>query len=81
MDISVIPIGNSKGIRLTKTLLEKYNITDTVEIILEKGYFIIKPKKEPRKGWEKAFNKMNETGDDRLLIADVFKDEDFEEWK
>ena len=81
MDISVIPIGNSKGIRLTKTLLEKYNITDTVEIILEKGYFIIKSKKEPRKGWEKAFNKMHETGDDKLLITDVFKDEDFEEWK
>ena len=44
MDISVIPIGNSKGIRLTKTLIEKYNITYTVELILENGYIIIKPK-------------------------------------
>jgi antitoxin MazE len=81
MDISVIPIGNSKGIRLTKTLIEKYNITDTVEIILEKGYIIIKPKHEPRKGWEKAFKKMHENGDDKLLIGDVFEDENFEEWK
>ena len=81
MDISVIQIGNSKGIRLTKTLIDKYNITDTVELVLEKGYIIIKPKKEPRKGWGKAFKKMRDLGDDNLLISDVFQDENFEEWK
>lgn len=81
MDISVIPIGNSKGIRLTKTLIEKYNITDTVELILKKGYIIIKPKQEPRKGWEKSFKKMHANGDDKLLIPDVLDDENFEEWK
>ena len=81
MDISVIQIGNSKGIRLTKTLIEKYNIRDTVELVLEKNYIIIKPKSEPRKGWEKAFKKMHKNGDDKLLIPDVFQDEDFEEWK
>ena len=57
MNISVIPIGNSKGIRLGKALLEKYNIKDAVELILEKGYIIIKPTSSPRKGWEKAFKK------------------------
>jgi antitoxin MazE len=80
MDISVIPIGNSKGIRLSKTLLEKYNITDKVELILEKGYIILKPKSEPRTGWEKAFKKMHENGDDNLLMNDIFEDENFEEW-
>jgi len=49
MEISVIPIGNSKGIRLTKTLIEKYNIKDTVELILEKDCIIIKPTALPRK--------------------------------
>ena len=38
MDIFVITIGNSKGIRLTKTVLEKYNITDTLELTLKKDY-------------------------------------------
>ncbi len=80
MNISVIPIGNSKGILLSKTVLEKYNIKDTVELILEKGYIILKPKTSPRKGWDKAFKKMHENGDDKLLMADVFKDENFEEW-
>jgi antitoxin MazE len=80
MDISVIPIGNSKGIRLSKTLLEKYNITDKVELILEKGYIILKAKSEPRNGWEKAFKKMNENGDDNLLIPAAFDDENLVEW-
>jgi antitoxin MazE len=80
MDISVIPIGNSKGIRLNKTLIEKYNIKDTVELILEKGYIILKPKPTARKGWEKSFKKMNERGDDKLLMADVFEDENFDQW-
>ena len=44
MEVSVIQIGNSKDIRLTKTIIEKYNITDTLELILEKGYMILKPK-------------------------------------
>ena len=80
MDISVVLIGNSKGIRLPKALLEKYNIKDTVELILKKGYIIIKPKTSPRKGWEKSFKKMHDKGDDKSLMADVFEDENFEEW-
>lgn len=80
MDVSLISIGNSKGIRLSKTLIEKYNIQDTLELILEKGYIILKPKTSSRKGWEKAFKKMHDNGDDKLLMADVFEDENFEEW-
>jgi antitoxin MazE len=80
MDISVIQIGNSKGIRLSKTLLEKYNIRDTVELILEKGYIIIRPKEAPRKGWEKAFKQMHKNGDDKPLMTDIFNEESFEEW-
>ncbi len=37
MEVPVINIGNSKGIRLSKTILKKYQITDKVELILRKG--------------------------------------------
>jgi antitoxin MazE len=80
MEISVIKIGNSKGFRLSKTLIEKYNIKDKVELILEKEYIIIKPVSKPRKGWENAFKEMNENEDDQLLFNDVFEDEKLEEW-
>lgn len=80
MELSIINIGNSKGIRLSKTILEKYNIQDKIELILEKGFIVLKPKAEPRKNWEKAFQEMHKNGEDQLLIDDVFDDENFEEW-
>lgn len=73
MDVSVIQIGNSKGIRLSKSLLERYNIKDTVELILEKGHIVIKPKANPRKGWEAAFKKLHESGDDNCTYDNPIK--------
>ncbi len=80
MNIPVIQIGNSKGIRLAKVILEKYQIEETVEAIFEKDCIIIKPSPLPRKGWDKAFQKMHANEDDKNLIADIFEDETFEEW-
>lgn len=80
MDVSIISIGNSKGIRLSKTILEKYQMEGTIELILEKDCIILKPKNKARKGWEKSFKKMHDLGDDRMLQPDVFEDEGFEEW-
>ena len=37
-------------------------------------------KNEPRQNWEAAFQEMHANGDDELLIADIFEDEDFEEY-
>ena len=81
MEVSVVKIGNSRGIRFSKTIIERYNIRDTVEMILDKGHIIIKPLSRPRKGWDKAFIGMNENGDDKLIIPDIFEEENLEEWK
>jgi antitoxin MazE len=81
MEIPIIKIGNSKGFRLTKTILEKYNITDSMEMILEEEQIVLRPIVKPRKGWDKAFQQMHENGDDQPLLDDVFGDENFEEWK
>jgi len=80
MEIQIIKIGNSKGLRLSKTILERYNIQDKMELILEKEFIVLRPVAEPRKGWDEAFKNMHESGDDQLLIDDVFPEENFEEW-
>lgn len=80
METAIIKIGNSKGLRLSKTILEKYNIKDKVELILEKGQIVLKPISLPRKNWEAEFKKMSDEGDDKMLINDVFEDENLEEW-
>lgn len=78
MQVSVVRIGNSKGIRLSKTLLDKYQITDKVELVLEDTHIILKPVAEPRKNWEEAFADMHRSGDDTLLIDSVLDDENWE---
>ena len=80
IEISIIQIGNSKGLRLSKTILEKYQIKDKVELILEKGQIILRPIDSPRKDWEEKFKKMAINEDDQFLMKDVFDDENFDEW-
>ena len=80
MEASIIKIGNPKGLRLSKTILEKYQIKDKVEVILEKGQIILRPIDSPRKNWEDKFKEMADNGDDEILINDVFEEENFEEW-
>lgn len=78
MEATIVKIGNSKGLRLSKTILEKYNITNKVELTLGDNEIILKPIVKPRQGWADQFKKMNEEGDDALLMPDIFEDEEFD---
>lgn len=75
MEAKVIKIGNSKGLRLSKTILEKYDIGDSVNLRLEADHIVIEPVKKPRHGWSAAFKEMHADGHDALLIPDVFEEE------
>lgn len=82
MLVSVIAIGNSKGIRLPKTILDQLNIVDSLDLEIENQHIILKPvAKVPRKGWDIAFSKMHEQNEDEILMAERFPSEVFEwEW-
>jgi antitoxin MazE len=82
MLVSVIPIGNSKGIRLPKTILEQLNVSDKLDLEVENQRIVLSPlTKEPRYGWLDAFTKMHDEQQDNLLIADSNNTEAFEwEW-
>ncbi len=81
MQLSIVKIGNSKGVRLPKLLLEKYRLEGKVELELQDDGILLKPisPSKPREGWEESFQQMHERGDDALLIDDVFDDENWEE--
>ena len=55
MKTPVIQIGNSKGLRLSKTILKQYGIVDAVELVFEKDQIVLKPISAPRANWETAF--------------------------
>lgn len=82
MLVSVVPIGNSKGIRLPKAILDQLNIADSLDLVVDNQQIILTPiSKTPRKGWEKAFYRMHELNEDTILVADSLNSEAFEwEW-
>jgi antitoxin MazE len=82
MRARVIKIGNSQGLRIPKAILEQTGIMDDVEIEVEKNRIIIRPVKNARAGWDKAFKTMGEKGDDKPLIdeTDISNSWDEEEW-
>jgi len=81
--IKIIRIGNSKGIRLSKSLIEQYNMKDEVFLEPKKDSIVIRPVENPRAGWEKSFEKMRLEGDDVLLDKEADIDSEWieEEWK
>ena len=81
MKASVVPIGNSKGIRIPKTVLEQCKIDNEVVIEVEGETILIKRvKHKPRKNWEKAFHKMHEKKEDSPILEDLL-DADTLDWK
>ena len=80
METAIIKIGNSKGLRLSKALIKRYDIGDKVELIMEADHIILKPVAQPRANWGEAFTQMHVKGDDVLMIPDVFEDEHPEPW-
>lgn len=85
MKLKIVSIGNSRGVRLPKPLLEQVGIDQEVEIEVEGNALILRsPKKGTRVGWEKAFQAMAENHDDQLLSAadsSLSSSWDEEEWE
>ena len=58
MEAKLVKIGNSKGIRLPKSMLVQTGMTERIEIEARGHSIILRPIKEPRSGWEASFAKV-----------------------
>ena len=63
MRLAVVSIGNSKGIRIPKAVLDKYQIKDSVDVEMRDDALILKPVQNPREGWEEQFRQAIANGD------------------
>jgi antitoxin MazE len=71
MKARIVRIGNSKGIRIPKPLIQQTGLSDEVTIEAEGNRLVIRAARRPRAGWGEAFRAMATAGDDRLLNGDV----------
>ena len=83
MKSRIVKIGNSRGVRIPKPLIEETGLGDEVEIQVEGNRLIIAPAGRPRADWAESFRKMARMGDDALIDGDlqvqtVWEDGDWE---
>ena len=82
MKTNLIAIGNSRGIRIPKPLIEQCGLADEVELDVRDKSIVIHSPRKPREGWDKAFAQMARLKDDTLQDRDVKPSRwDSEDWE
>jgi len=79
--VNIVQIGNSRGIRIPKTLLEQCRLEGELELVPDGDQLILRSCARPRRKWDQAFRAMAKRGDDGLLDADTKNDYDDSEWE
>ena len=84
MKTKVVKIGNSRGIRIPKSIIHESGLRNEVELEVSDGQIIIKPISTNRESWDTAFKKMTKKQDDILLDNESILSQskwDQEEWE
>jgi antitoxin MazE len=79
----IVPIGNSRGIRIPKAMLEHCGFGEEADLQAKNGALILRPIATPRAGWATAFSEMSAAKDDLLVHEDAPTATQFdaEEWE
>ena len=56
--VQIIPIGNSKGIRLPKAILQKYGFSETLLLEETEQGILLRSIETPKLSWEETFKAM-----------------------
>jgi antitoxin MazE len=79
----IVRIGNSRGIRVPKVLLDEAQLPEEVELEAEHGRLVVRAARGPRAGWAAAARLMRVGDDDHLLDAHTptrFEEKDWQ-WR
>ena len=83
MKAKIVRIGNSRGIRIPRPLLEETGLDGTVDLIVRGGALIVRRRSIPRVGWDEAFDRMARECDDALLDKGALRETEWEraQWR
>jgi antitoxin MazE len=81
MKARLIRIGNSRGVRLPKPVIEQAGLREEVELQVREGAVVISSRKPRRAGWADAAREMRKRQDDRLVDPSCPTQFDMTEWQ
>lgn len=70
MKARVVRIGNSRGIRIPKSVIEQCQLHGAVDLIVQQGQLLVRSAAKARAAWVQAFEQMHRHEDDPLLDCD-----------
>ncbi len=80
-DINLVPIGNSKGVRIPKTLLQKYGFTGSLLLEETDRGILLRKKDDNKLSWENTYKTMANEKEDWAdfdgTLHDGLENEDF----
>ena len=80
MKTKIVRIGNSRGVRIPKPLLEQAGLEDDVELRVVESGLIIENRGTARAGWAKAAAQLQARGESGLLDPPVPTEFDESDW-
>lgn len=81
MKAGLVRIGNSRGVRIPKPIIEQCGLGETVDLRVENDCLVISPQRRPRQGWDVAFRAAAPPVDNDLLLDLGPNKFDGKEWK
>lgn len=81
MRARVIKIGNSRGVRIPKSVLVACGIDDAVDLSVVEGRIVLVAAPRVRQGWAEAAREMARVGDDALVEPPISTKFDADEWE
>ena len=60
----LVAIGNSRGVRIPKAMIEQTGLGEEVELEVVDGTIVIRRKRRPREGWAEAAKLLAERGEE-----------------
>jgi len=81
-NVKLVPIGNSRGIRIPKVILEKYGFKNFLLLEETDRGLLLRRKEEQKLSWEDTFKSMaaekEDWGDFETTLLDGLEGEDFD---
>ncbi len=83
MQARIVKIGSSIGVIIPNNVIKEMSLQvgKVLDLKLINSSDIVLSKKSPRQGWDLAFKQLHDDEEDKLLIPDIFEDENFNELK
>jgi antitoxin MazE len=63
-DVKLVPIGNSQGVRIPKTLLQRYGFSGALVLEETDQGILLRNKRDDKLSWEDTFRAMAEEDED-----------------